>query len=81
MKRKYYCICPQCSAKTEFKDLKDEYTICKDCHRILNISGDLYVYATTLTMEKELDLATKLNQHNKSKTLLLEGDDLLNDFI
>lgn len=81
MDRRYYCKCANCGTNTEYKDLKDKYIICAGCHRILDITGDLYVNGIKLSVERENELISSLNPHNKSQTILLEGDDILNDSI
>lgn len=83
MDRKYYYICPKCSATDEIKDLDNtNYMICHNCHILLKSNDYLYIHADILNSEEEAKITNVLNsQEKKSKQVLLEGDDSLDDFI
>lgn len=83
MDRKYYYVCPKCSATGEIKDLDNtSYMICHNCHILLKSNNYLYIHADILNSEEESKLVDTLNlRATKPKQVLLEGDDTLNDFI
>lgn len=82
MDRKYYCKCLSCGHFNEFKDLNDSYIICEECNKLLTFKdSNIYVDGSVVKGELQLEILNTLNSHNKSKTILLEGDDVLDDSI
>lgn len=91
MNRKYLCKCGYCNHYTEFKNPNDSYIVCEECHRVLNISAsDFITNGKGISKEQEIQIVNTLNMESnskeilkekKSKQILLEGDDLLDDFM